>query len=168
VPRSAAAAARDERLDRLAVGADQGLGGAIREPHLSLRPNDHDRVVESVEDRRQPVALRRQRPERLAQRDPHGLQSRSEIGDLIAPAGSLEGLVQPSLGDPSRAAGQPLDPRRDRRRDQKADHDRHRDRYRGRGEAVPAQGVDGSLDLLGPLGPGQHRARDTPVAKDRG
>ena len=42
------------------------------------------------------------------------------------------------------------------------------DRDRGRGEAVPAKGVDGSHDLLGPLGPGQHRARDTPVAKDRG
>ena len=157
----------NQHVDCLSVGPDQGLGGPIREPHLPLRADDHDRVVERVEDRRQTIPLRRQRPERLAQRDPHRLQSRPEIGDLVASACPLEGLVEPSFRDSSRAASQPFDSRGDRRGDQKSDHDRDRDRDRGRRQTIPAQGVDGSRDLLGPLGPSQHRARDTTVAKDR-
>ena len=127
--RRAAARARAPR-STLPSGADQRLGGGVREPHLAVGPDDHHRVVERVEDRRQPVALRRQRAERLAQRDPHRLQRRPEVGDLVAPAGALERLVEPSLGDPRGAVGQALDPRGDRARDQEADHDRDRDRDR--------------------------------------
>ena len=113
--------------DRLAVGADQVPRGGVGEAHLAVGLDHHDRVGERLEDRREPVALLAQGAERLAQGAAHRLQRPAEVGDLVAPAGALERLVELALADPRGALGEPLDPRGDRARDQERDQDRDRD-----------------------------------------
>ena len=144
---------RDQRRRDLAVRVDQRPRRRVREPHAAVRADDHDRVGERVEDRREAVALGAQRLERLAQRRAHRLERLPQLGDLVAAARALERLVELALADLRGALGQALDPGRDRARDQERDRDGDQHRDAQGGDPVAAHGVDRLLQLRRARGP---------------
>ena len=77
------------RRSTLPSGPISGSAAGFENRTSPSGADDHHGLVERVEDRRQPVPLRRERAERLPQRDPHRLQRRPELGDLVAAAGPL-------------------------------------------------------------------------------
>ena len=102
-----------------------------------------------------------------AQGAAHRLERPAEVGDLVAPSGAHEWLVEAALADPRRAVGEPLDPGGDRARDEETEHERDRDRDPHRRKAVAAPGLDRLADLRRRHRAGDDHAGDPSGAEDR-
>ena len=99
-PRGRSSKPGNDRVDRFPSEPITGSAAGLANLDLAVGADHHHGLVEGVEYGREPVPLGGERPERLAQGDPHRLERRPQLGDLVAPAGPLQRLVEPTLTDP--------------------------------------------------------------------
>ena len=159
-----AAQLRQHRLGRQAGRVEQARGGAVGEAHRPVVVDDHDRVGEAVEDRRELVAVGGEHAEALLQRGAHRVQGAGEVADLVAAAETSSGASKeprrhlPGGAGEARRRGGRSRPRSGSRRGRRA-------RPRRAAPAVVAEEVDGGGGDQADRGEGAGQPERMPTAR---